>query len=311
MRSMEPKPHWDPLQVRKAVLRETIQHPLTLLSGGCAVISGLYISLLNASKEGLIVALGALGLSVGSWVFNYFFRTDHFIEKYYEKWKRELEKRRTEQLEGLRQELVNLNFSQGIQAYDELKSAYDRFNKFLLEANTSVLTSMQKVRLEGIAGETFDLGMETITRLVTLQKIIRTIDIKRFQSEVKELDQKIDSLKSQSFVSETTRQRVESLEKRKLAILMRVESYQQALLEIEAMLTRAEECENSIENSILQMPVFSGSINDNQLQKALSAMEVTVEAARRVSQKLQQQETMSEGSDHPEDETYREAGRKQ
>ncbi|MBN2382660.1 hypothetical protein JXQ70_07240 [bacterium] len=308
---MEEKPSWDPKQVRKAVLRETIQHPLTLLSGGTAIVSALYIALLSGSKEGLLVTLSALGLSVGSWVFNYFFRLDHFVEKYYARWKKENETRRTSQMEGLRQQLVELKFDPGIKAYDELKSAYNRFHQFLLNAQSGVLTTLQRVRMEGIACETYDLGMLTINRLVALVKIIRSVDIKRFQDEVAELDQKIRELGLKKDTSEVTRRRLESLEKRKLAILTRIESYQNALLEIEAMLTRSEECENAIENSILQMPVFSDTVDDQQLQKALASMETTVEAARRVNQKLRQGELQPDQVDRPDDDLYLKAGRQE
>jgi len=302
------KPVWDPKEVRKAVLRETVQHPVTLFFGASSIISSLYIALISGSKPGLLVALSSMGLAVGSWIFNYFFRLDHFVEQHYEKWKKQVDQERKKRLAGLRQQLVDLNFAPGLEAFDDLQSAYERFISFLHQGTTDGLTQLQRVRMEGIAGETYDLGMKIMVKLVSLVHIVQTIDVKKFQTEVRDLADTIVNLTGNQEVSPDSHQRLENLKKRKAAIQTRIDSYNKAMLEIEGLLTRAEECENSIENSILQMPVLSDKIDDQQLQQALSNMEMTVNAARRVSEKLQNLE--SESGEHPDDDIYLQTGRR-
>lgn len=300
---MDDKPVWDPQKVRKAVVMETLQHPATLLTGSTAIISALYISLISGSKEGLLIALGSLGLSAGSWIYNYFFRTDVFVQKYFDKWQKEMGETRQKSLEAARETLVAMKYEPGIRAFDDLVAVYKRFEAFVDESNLNSLTSMQKVRLEGVASETYDLGMKTIIKLVSLLKVVRSIDIDRYKSEIEDLNREMDLIRKKSKNSET--KKLEYLEKRKMAIQARINSYNDATIEIEGLLTKAEECENAIENSILQMPVISGKIDDNELKKAVSSMENTVEAARRVSQRMQQfSENYSEDGQFDDDDMY-------
>lgn len=297
-------PVWDPKKVRREVLKDTIQHPITMFFSASAIISALYTTLISGSKQGLIIALASFGIATSSWIFNYFFRTDHFVELYYEKWKASVEALREKRIEGLRQELVKFSFQDGIQAFDDLQSAHQRFKDFLLDNENSGLSQMQRVHLESISGETYDLGMQIITRLVSLVRITTSVDINRFKGEIEKLEKQIQEMKNQNYEANDYKKHLSSLEIRKHAIEARVESYRKAELEIDSLLAKVEECENSIENSILQMPVFSGKVNDQQLQKALNEMETTVEAARRVSKRLENLDLNSSTLNTKEDDLY-------
>jgi hypothetical protein len=155
---METESIWSPRQVRRGVLKETIQHPLTLFFGASAIMSGLYIGLISGSPEGLMLTLGAMGLSLGSWIFNYFIRSEHFVQQYFEKWQKLKEAERQKNLEGLKKQFVELDFKEGIQEYDDLTSAHQRFRDYLRGSGTQGLTQLQQGHLEGVAAETFSLG---------------------------------------------------------------------------------------------------------------------------------------------------------
>jgi hypothetical protein len=67
---------------KKAVLSETLQHPVTLCSTGVGILGGVAVGLFGISLLPVGACLGGLGVGVGSWAFNYFVRGRSFADAY-------------------------------------------------------------------------------------------------------------------------------------------------------------------------------------------------------------------------------------
>ena len=59
---------------QKAVLSDTIQHPMTIYPAGVSVVTLLYMSLISCNPASFAVCFGAGLLSLSSWIFNFFIR---------------------------------------------------------------------------------------------------------------------------------------------------------------------------------------------------------------------------------------------
>ena len=57
--------------IHRAVLAETLQHPLTILPAAVSAVSGLYMGLFGLGPEAFAVAFGGVLLAAGAWVYNY------------------------------------------------------------------------------------------------------------------------------------------------------------------------------------------------------------------------------------------------
>ena len=73
---------FSPEAVQKAVLSESIQHPVTIYPAGIAFISLLYMLLISFEPTPFLVCFGTGLFSIGSFVFNLFFRSQILEIKY-------------------------------------------------------------------------------------------------------------------------------------------------------------------------------------------------------------------------------------
>ena len=67
--------------IYRAVLKDTLQHPLTIFPAAASALGGLYMGLFGLDPSSLAVVFGGALLGAGAWVFNYFIRGEALAER--------------------------------------------------------------------------------------------------------------------------------------------------------------------------------------------------------------------------------------
>ena len=91
----------------KAVLKTTLQHPISLYSSGVGLLGWLALGVLGMSTPAVIAAIGGTTLGIGSWIVNFFLRGDTLGRKYIENVQQAMDEHMQRMTHGLVRDLEN------------------------------------------------------------------------------------------------------------------------------------------------------------------------------------------------------------
>lgn len=123
----------------KAVLSETLQHPATLLPGAGGVLSLLYMVAFGPNLNAFGCFLGAAGLSATAWIFNFFFRTEHFAQKVMAQWNNADQNERVQRIESLSESLQVHHMDRAYLSLTKIRSRYEQLVEILSRPNPPIL----------------------------------------------------------------------------------------------------------------------------------------------------------------------------
>lgn len=266
--------------IEKHILNETLQNPLTTFSAALAVLAVLYMLAFGVNQPSLLLAAGAGFLSLGTFIFNYFIRGETLAQEYV---RTQLEKQRTareNEIVAIYNEFKKLGDSEGEQAATELSQAYQKFKNFL-QTHTAKDASMQAIRLQILAEETYFKGVDVLQSVLDVTRALRAIDIKKLEREVQEWQQQRDQLQPENRELNAVARRIELNQSR-------IASYRQRHNALAELFAECEACEAALEEAYMQ---FAGAEAAQILPKpnvddAITRMETAVAAARRVESRL-------------------------
>ncbi|MEM7588144.1 MAG: hypothetical protein AAF560_32450, partial [Acidobacteriota bacterium] len=119
--------------VYRAVLKDTVQHPLTLMPAVASTLGGLYMGLFGAGPNSALLTFGGALVAAGAWVYNYFVRGEDLAEKRVAKLRKLRDRHRHDETLGLEVEWSKAGLAEGVQQARELREAYQKLEKFLAE----------------------------------------------------------------------------------------------------------------------------------------------------------------------------------
>ncbi|MBI4425255.1 MAG: hypothetical protein HY554_16110 [Elusimicrobia bacterium] len=93
---------------KKAVLKATLEHPVTLYSAGVGILGALAMGLFGATALPVAATVGGLGVGMGSWLVNYLLRGGTLADRHVKRLYEELERRRREVSANLEKSLQKL-----------------------------------------------------------------------------------------------------------------------------------------------------------------------------------------------------------
>ncbi|MGB0748333.1 MAG: hypothetical protein ACPGO3_06275 [Magnetospiraceae bacterium] len=159
--------------VKKAVLNRTLTHPVSLYSTVLGIL-GVTGAVLFGSGPALVGGGVALGVGLGTWIVNYFFRHDRlandFVRAFYEEQKAEV----AERPKRLRQQLQNQGFTDGDAQMAKLQEKFEHLQRVL--AAKFEPTELAFARYLGIAEQVYLSALDNIQHEATRFESIRTID---------------------------------------------------------------------------------------------------------------------------------------
>jgi len=181
------------------VLKETLQKPLTVFPMSFGILGALAMATIDPIF--FLLLLGGLGLGTGTFVINYFFRSDVFAQKYLSRVYAELDIRRQRAREGLERDLAEcakFGGELGRRGQDQLPELTEKFKNFRYilsqKLNEGELTF---ARFLG-AGEQVYLG--TIDNLRDVINILKSI--KAIGTEYQEQLARLEKVKRPSDVEQ-------------------------------------------------------------------------------------------------------------
>jgi hypothetical protein len=262
--------------IEKHILNETLQNPLTTFSAAAAVLAGLYMLAFGVNQTSLLLAVGAGFLSLATFIFNYFVRGEKLAQEYVRAQLAKQRAARENEIVGIFNEFKKLSALEGEQAATELSQAYQKVKNFL-QTHTAKGASMQTMRLQILAEETYFKGVDVLQTALAITKALREIDVIKLERELQ------DWKKRQVENRESS-----ALERRIELNQRRIDAYRSRQSALSDLFAECEACEAALEEAYMQ---FAGAETAQALPKpnvddAITRLETAVAAARRVEARL-------------------------
>jgi hypothetical protein len=265
-----------PQAVRRAVLRDTLQHPATILPAALAMVAALWSVAIDLSPASLLAMLGFGFVGAGAWVINYIGRGDTLVEHHIRKlraWRAEYERREVEELALA---CRRAGFAAGVKEGEELTAAYHKLHQFLVERQTGQSDASSE-RFRVLAEETYRHGIIILQRALNLFQALQRVDVDTLERE------------RQAWVRQLAQEEAsESLERNIDAHTKRLDRYRRREEELGALIAQLNELETALETAYLEVVDLVGQAASGVVFESGAAahLERAVEAARRVEQRL-------------------------
>jgi hypothetical protein len=262
--------------IQRAVLRETLQHPATVLPAALATVAALWSVAIDLSPASLMAVLGCAFIGVGAWVINYVGRGNTLVEQH-------IQKLRALRAEYERREVENLvlacreaGFQGGAKEAEELTEAYHKLQHFL-DAQRAVQGNASGERFRVLAEETYRHGVTILQHALNLFQALQRIDVDTLEQERRAW------MEQQAHKGTSA-----SLERNIEAHGKRLERYRRREEELQAIIAQLNELETALETAHLEVVDLVGQPAGGRVfeSDAASHLERAVEAARRAEQRL-------------------------
>jgi hypothetical protein len=265
-----------PRAVQRAVLQDTLQHPATILPGALAMVVALWSVAIDLSPASLMAVLGFGFVSAAAWVINYVGRGEKLAEQHVQKLRAlraEYERREVEELALACQ---RAGFLAGAKEAQELTDAYHKLHQFLVEQQTGQGGASGE-RFRVLAEDTYRHGVALLHKALNLFQALQGVDGDTHEQE----RQAWIKQQEQEGPSESLARNIETHTKR-------LDRYRRRQEELRALLAQLNELETALETAYLEVVDLVGQDASGRLFEsgAATRLEIAVEAARRVEQRL-------------------------
>ena len=294
--------------IYRAVLKDTLQHPLTLMPAVASALGGLYMGLFGLDPTTLAVTFGAAFLSAGGWVYNYFIRGEALAEQRVAKLRQQRELHRHEQVANLEAEWAKAGLAEGVQQSRELREAYRKLSEFLAgrlaaarrKAGSDAGLGVQ--RLIVLAEDTYRQGAGILRSALRTYQALQQVDHEKLRAELETWRAELEAVRA----ADAEAVRVESLETRIASHQRRLQLFGERVESIDRLFAESEALEAALESTYLEAVDLERSDNLFTGGNAATELERAVSAARRVEDRLRAMDQPNK-----EDDIYLTAGDRQ
>lgn len=267
--------------VTRAVLSETLQHPLTILPAASAAVGGLYMGLIGPDPASFAVTFGAAVVGVGAWIYNYFVRGERFAERHVEALRARRQQHRLDELANLEADWKAANHEEGLQQARELREAYTRLQDHL-ESRIAEGGGLEVQRLMVLAEDTYAEGVAILRMALQSREALRAIDVTKLRHELASWRRELSAarelgLEDPRLAGHETR--IAGHERRLALCAERERS-------LADLLGQSEALESALESAYLEVIDFQKRDALLARGNAASALELAVNAARRVEDRM-------------------------
>ncbi|KJR42731.1 hypothetical protein MCHI_001369 [Candidatus Magnetoovum chiemensis] len=203
----------------KAVIKETMQSPLSLYSTALGVLGAAASVVFEPSLALVGLAAGGLSLGVGSWIVNYFFRGDTYAGKYIERLNEQLEAYKQITYEKVEKELTKCENIPGAEKYakqavEQFSLSAEKFNNFLDILQSKLDTNELTYSRYSLSAEKVYLSvLDNLEEILSLLKSISSIDEQYIKYRLKEVDDLEEQAPADIKEKETLNERFQLLKK--------------------------------------------------------------------------------------------------
>ena len=265
-----------PRAVQRAVLRDSLQHPATILPAALTAVAALWSVTIDLSPASLLATLGLGFISAAAWVINYIGRGDTLVEQHIQKLRALRDEHERREVDELALACHQAGFVAGAKEAQELNNAYHKLRQFLIEQRADEGDASSE-RFRVLAEETYRHGITILRRALHLFQALQRVDVVTLEHE------------RQAWIGQRRPEgTTESLERNIEAHTKRLERYRQREEELHALIAQLNELETALETSHLEVVDLVGHATSSRpfASDAASHLERAVAAARRVEQRL-------------------------
>ncbi len=275
-----------PESLSRKVLSESLQHPSTLLPAATAVLSGLYMGLIQFSPGAFTTTVAAGTIALVSALFHYFVRGETIMHRELSKTRQKRKQGERRQAEALISECQARAFFQGADATRELLAAYDRLTRYLKDKFASNRPAGAE-RFLVLSEEVLAQGLALIRRSLDLFIAIRELDYEKMSTEMAQWQRELDSgIAPDEETQELLKGRLTSHQKR----LDLHTSHQKNLL---ANLSQCEVLEASLDAGYLELVDLVTGHSVPGSARSVESLERLVETTKRVEEKLRRTSSLT------------------
>lgn len=172
--------------IKKAVLKNTLQHPGVLYPTTIGVLGGLAAVVLGPTLPLLGVCAAGLAIGSGGWLINYTARNEYFANEYVKHLHETMRVYRDNTFQNLENDLREVQYKKGIQQFRRLREKFDAFESMLnKKLNPAELTYS---RYLGIAEQVYLSAIDNLHRIASSLKGVQSIDDHYLIQRIKQLD---------------------------------------------------------------------------------------------------------------------------
>lgn len=267
--------------VQRAVLKETLQHPLTVLPAATSVVSLLYMGLISFNPASFAVGFGSALFGAASWVVNYFIRGDTFAAKRIQTLRTRRAQLQLEQSEALRSRCAAAGFSDGEQAAADLTRSHDTLQQFLsARADGGNLTAL---RFRALAEDTYMQGVAILQAALDSHCALREIDADKLRHELQQWSHQLRSIEASSGADN---EKLAPLRQKLEAHQNRLKLYNERSQAMHKLLAECEMLESALETAYLEVIDLGRDPTTNSATQAADKLASAVGAARKVEERL-------------------------
>lgn len=175
-----------PKALKKAVLTQSTQQPLTVYPAAMALLGAAYGLLfdLNMFSIGAMIVGGVL--TSASWIWEYFVKGNSHASLYIKRYREELEQKRQLALQQLEGDLKDVHDTQGIK---QIQSFKDKYRNFLDILNRKLdQKELTYQRYLTIAEQVFLGGLDNLENAALALKSVSAIDVNHIEGELQKLE---------------------------------------------------------------------------------------------------------------------------
>lgn len=270
--------------VHRAVLKETLQHPLTILPAAVSALSLLYMGLISFDPRSFGIGFGAALFGAGAWVVNYFFRGEHFAAERVRQLRAQREQDRAAVAAALRADCEAAEFSAGARAAQELTQTYESLCQLL--ADRAGGGDASAVRFAVLADDTYQEGLQLLAAALDTHRALGEIDADRLRDELRAWTRELAALEGRRDRDQARDATDEALRTKIDSHRRRLAAYDDHRAGMERVLAQCEALESALETAYLQV-LDLGNESTQALQgQAAARLESAVTAARAVEERL-------------------------
>lgn len=171
--------------IRKAVLKQTLTHPLSVYASTLGVL-GVVGAALFSSPAALAGGGAALTLGVGSWIINYFFRHDSLTAAHLRMLHRKQQEEIAQRPKKVQARLETMGFHEGAEQMAKLQQKFDHLSHVLLDKFEP--TELAFMRYLGVAEQVYLSALDNLENLADQVKSVATIDMDYIHRQMNRLD---------------------------------------------------------------------------------------------------------------------------
>ncbi|MBI2450276.1 MAG: hypothetical protein HYV47_01925 [Candidatus Nealsonbacteria bacterium] len=285
-------------KLRKEVLKDTLEHPLTKFSIFVAILSLIFLIFIAPFAGGGVFALftmiGSAALGCCSWLWNWFIRGKKYLalkseefdglEKKLEQGK-EQEELKTIEAE-LRSDFIEIGYNEGLKALEELASEYNAFCRI---SSVKSLVAMDRVR--DLVRDVYRQGLGVLRTTLEAIKQIEATPAKRLLQETEDYAKTIERLEKSGGDAEE----IQRWKERKEANEQHLKIISNQRKRVIELLAESDLCEGQIRKVRLELPTLTDDKTKDEVERMMDELEFRIRFAKERQRALEQQSQLNFG----------------